>query len=72
IEKWVMKAYNSIINKIADCVVILLPARVDTKWFHLWVYHKAEIRFLKGRLTFRGAINPAPFPSIVVIYRKSQ
>lgn len=65
IGKWVEKAYKS------DCtVVMLLPARTDTRWFHDYIYRKAEIRFVKGRLKFGGSKNPAPFPSMVVIYRR--
>ncbi len=49
--------------------VFLLPARTDTKWFHNLVLPQAkEIRFIKGRLKFGESINPAPFPSMVVIY----
>lgn len=48
----------------------LLPSRTDTKWWHRDVIDaKAEVRFLKGRLTFEGAPHPAPFPSAVVIWR---
>jgi hypothetical protein len=50
-------------------IVMLLPARTDTKWFHNYIYDKAEIRFLKGRLKFGGSKNSAPFPSMVVIFR---
>lgn len=69
IGKWVEKAYRT--NKESgDLVVMLLPARTDTKWFHDFIYHKAEIRFVKGRLKFGGSKNSAPFPSMVVIYRQ--
>jgi len=51
-------------------VVLLVPARTDTKWFHEHVYNIAtEIRFIKGRLKFGGQVNSAPFPSMLVIYR---
>jgi site-specific DNA-methyltransferase (adenine-specific) len=35
-------------------IVMLLPARTDTKYFHDYIYNKAgvEIRFIKGRLIF--------------------
>ena len=69
IGKWVEKAYQT--NKESgDLVVMLLPARTDTKWFHDFIYKKAEIRFVKGRLKFGGSKSGAPFPSMVVIYRK--
>ena len=65
-EAWIKKAYEE--SAHATCVM-LIPARTDTKAFHKYIYGKAEIRFLKGRLKFAGAKNAAPFPSMVVIYR---
>lgn len=65
--KWVAKAYAESLKGLT--VVGLLPARTDTQWFHDYVYGKAEVRFLKGRLTFVGAPAPAPFPSMVVVWR---
>lgn len=57
----------------AELAVFLLPARTDTKWFHHLVLPFAkEIRFVKGRLKFGDAKNSAPFPSMIVIYRKHQ
>jgi site-specific DNA-methyltransferase (adenine-specific) len=50
-------------------VVMLLPARTDTKYFHEYIYNKAEIRFIKGRLKFGGAKCHAPFPSMIVIFK---
>ena len=51
-------------------LVYLVPARTDTRWFHDLVYNKAEIRFIKGRLKFGDSKNSAPFPSMLVIYKK--
>lgn len=65
--KWVRKAYES---EMDGCTSVMLPpARTDTQWFHDYIYHKAEVRFLKGRLKFGESKNSAPFPSMVVIYR---
>lgn len=36
------------------------------------IYNKAEIRFLKGRLKFGNSINSAPFPSMIVIFRRKK
>lgn len=67
IGKWVRKGYEESLN--GALVVMLLPARTDTRWFHEYIYHKAkEIRFIKGRLKFGNSANSAPFPSMVVIY----
>lgn len=56
-------------RKEGTTVVLLIPARTDTKYFHNYIYHKSEIRFIKGRLKFGNSKNPAPFPSMVVIYK---
>jgi len=52
-------------------VVLLLPARTDTSWFHDYCL-KGEIRFLRGRLSFdnQRIRSRAPFPSMVVIFRR--
>lgn len=69
IGKWVEKAY--ITAKIGvGTTVMLLPARTDTKWFHSFIYHIAEIRFIKGRLKFGNSKNAAPFPSMIVIFKR--
>jgi len=52
IIKWVQKADLSTTS--GSTVVMLLPARTDTQWFHEFVLGKAEIRFVKGRLKFGG------------------
>ncbi len=65
IGKWIKKASES------DClVVMLLPARTDTQYFHDFIYKKknVEIEFLKGRLKFNDGKNPAPFPSMIVVF----
>lgn len=70
ISKWVEKAYTEALKGIQ--IVLLIPARTDTTYFHDFINGKAEIRFIKGRLKFldeNGNIfNSAPFPSMVVIY----
>lgn len=71
IGKWVEKAYAE--NMIGGAyVVMLIPARTDTKWFHDYIYNKpnVEIRFIKGRLRFGNSENPAPFPSMLVIFKR--
>jgi len=66
IGKWVQKAYET--SKSGETVVMLLPARTDTQWFHDYIYGKAEIRFIRGRLKFGGSKYNAPFPSMIVIF----
>ena len=69
LPKWVKKCYEE--SQHAD-VVMLIPARTDTRWFHDYIYGKAEIRFIRGRLKFNDGKQGAPFPSMVVIFRASQ
>lgn len=49
-------------------VVCLLPARTDTKLFHEIIRPYGRIEFLRGRVKFVGAVHPAPFPSMIVIF----
>jgi phage N-6-adenine-methyltransferase len=68
IEKWCEKAAME--ARRGALVVGLIPARTDTRWFHRWVVEEgAEVRFVKGRLTFEGSPQPAMFASLIVIWR---
>lgn len=70
LDRWFEKAREA---AAWATVVMLVPARTDTRWFHEHVYHVAdEIRFIKGRLKFGGHKNNAPFPSMLVIYKPTQ
>lgn len=68
IGKWVQKAHDEN-RRNNNYIVMLLPARTDTKWFHDYILGKAEIRFIRGRLKFGGSKNSAPFPSMVVVFK---
>lgn len=68
ISAWVEKCYREG-TKDNTTVVLLIPSRTDTRYFHDFIYNRAEIRFIKGRLKFGGHSNSAPFPSMVVIFR---
>lgn len=67
IVKWMKKAYES----ARDCgalVVCLVPARVETEWWHRYAA-KGEVRFPIGRLRFSESTNCAPFPVAIIIFR---
>lgn len=70
VKAWIHKCFQHSVG--GGTAVLLIPARTDTKWFHDYVYGKAEIRFIKGRLHFNGSKWNAPFPSMIVIYRGDQ
>lgn len=65
--KWVKKGYEESLK--GKLCIFLLPVRTDTDAFHKYIYGKAEIRFLKGRLKFGNSNTPAPFPNMIVIFR---
>lgn len=68
-------------QKEGTAVVMLLPARTDTRRFHQYILGKAEIRFIRGRLAFeldgepirdkKGNPVSAPFPSMVVVWKSN-
>lgn len=66
LPKWIKKAHDE--AEKGALVVMLIPARTDTRAFHDYIYHQAEIRFLRGRIRFVGSKWNAPFPSMVVIF----
>jgi phage N-6-adenine-methyltransferase len=67
LRRWVEKAFES--SKAGATVVMLLPVRSDTVWWHTYVLPYAEIRYLPKRLRFSGSQHSAPFPCAVVIFR---
>lgn len=68
ISEWVKKAYYES-YKADTLICLLIPARTDTRYFQEYILHRAEIRFIKGRLHFNNSKAGAPFPSMIVIYR---
>jgi phage N-6-adenine-methyltransferase len=73
IIKWCKKSYES--SLFGALVVMLVPARTDTKWWHEYAMKAQEIRFIRGRIKFGGCKNSAPFPSAILIFdifRKQQ
>lgn len=67
-RKWVEKCYREGC-KDNTLVVMLMPARTDTKYFHDFVLNRSEIRFCEKRLRFGNSNNVAPFPVLIVIFR---
>lgn len=68
IKHWVKKCFDEHFKNKA-IVVLLIPARTDTSYFHDYIYNKAELRFIRGRLKFNDGTGGAPFPSMLVIYK---
>lgn len=67
LPRWIEKGYQQ--WQLSKTVVFLIPSRTDTRWWHDYCMKASEIRFIKGRLKFKGAKWNAPFPSAVVVFR---
>lgn len=68
---WVKKAYEE--SQKGGIVVMLIPARTDTKYFEKYCTKASQIIFITGRIKFVQGNNkskPAPFPSCVVVFDK--
>ena len=65
---WIKKCYEES-RKPDTTVVMLIPSRTDTKYWHDYVMKSDEIHLVKGRIKFGGGTNSAPFPSAVVVFR---
>tara|TARA_R110002167_G_scaffold26295_1_gene90639 strand:- start:107 stop:514 length:408 start_codon:yes stop_codon:yes gene_type:complete len=64
---WVEKAHLE--AQKGKLVVMLIPARTDTTWFHdIILKNNYKIIFIKGRLNFSNK-GSAPFSSILVIMK---
>jgi hypothetical protein len=69
---WIKKSHEE--WKKGKNVVMLINAVTDTKAFHDYIYGQADIRFLKGRVSFINPEEPdkkqpSPKPSMLVIFR---
>lgn len=74
IGRWLQRGRLAAAEGEAAIVVFLVPAYTSPGWWHDHVLDaerngEAEIRYLRGRLKFKGAKTGAPFASAVVIYR---
>lgn len=67
VRQWVAKAAQEAAQ--GKVVVLLIPARTDTIWWHEHIMRADEIRFIKGRLRFGDGPGRATFPSAIVVWR---
>ena len=50
VDKWVAKSYQECLK--GKKVIMLIPSRTDTNWWHTYIEGIAITRFVKGRLIF--------------------
>ena len=70
IKTWVEKCFYEA-QQDNTVVVMLIPAWTETRYFHQFILHRSEIRFVRGRVKFNGKSNP-PFPNMIVIFRGAE
>jgi len=71
IKHWIEKAYKEG-QKDNTTVVALIPSRTDTRYWHDYVMKADAVYFVKGRLKFGNGDGSAPFPSAVVVFKKTE
>ena len=69
INQWTTKLADEITDGWTTEAVALLPARVDTTWWHELA--PPLVCFIRGRLRFSGYEQSAPFPSAAVYFGPS-
>ena len=67
LSKWVEKAADAAAK--GATVVMLIPARTNTNWFHDICLKRGEVRFIRGRPKFGGADHGLPQPLCLVVFR---
>ncbi len=79
---WVAKAAEEC--QAGSLVVMLIPARTDTAWFHDYIWNEeknachpgVEVRFVRRRIKYefggKPSKNSATFPSVIVIFRPAE
>jgi len=69
LKDWVKKSYHEALKD--NCtIVMLIPARTNTMWWHDYCMKAYEVRFIKGRPKFKGGMHGLPLPSALVVFKK--
>lgn len=66
IKHWIRKSFEE--ARKGKTVVLLIPSRTDTKYWHDYVMKSDEIWLVRGRLKFDDGNNSAPFPSAIIVF----
>lgn len=72
LTKWVTKAYQSS-KETGAFVVMLVPMRPDTQWFHRVAWRASQMWIVEGRVAYNkdtvdGQRGSPAFPSMVVVF----
>jgi phage N-6-adenine-methyltransferase len=66
---WIKKAYLDTYNRLDLTVVMLIPARTNTKWFHNYCMKADEVRFICGRPKFGDSKHGLPQPLAIIVFK---
>lgn len=71
LRKWVEKSYKE--SQKDNCtVVMLIPCKTNTIWWHKFCMKAKEIKLIRGRPKFDNYIHGLPFPLCVVVFEKTE
>lgn len=68
LSNWVEKAFKDS-KEFQSTIVMLLPARTNTKWWHKFCMKSYEIMFIEGRPKFGEAFYGLPQPLALVVFK---
>jgi phage N-6-adenine-methyltransferase len=66
LPEWVAKATRE--SAEGSEIIMLVPARTDTRWWQEHIIFADAICLWRGRLKFKGAPSAAPFPSALAYW----
>lgn len=70
LENWIKKAYHSTQSNNECIVVMLIPARTNTRWWHNYCMNAAEVKFICGRPKFGNAKHGLPQPLAIIVFKQ--
>lgn len=67
LSDWVRHGWEQS-RKHGSTVVMFIPARTNTRWFHRYCMQAKELRFIEGRPRFGDAPHGLPQPLVLVVF----
>ncbi len=67
LKNWVKKSYEEAL-KSGCMVIMLIPARTNTEWWHKYCMKANEVRLIKGRPKFKGCTHGLPQPLAIIVF----
>lgn len=71
LSAWIEKAHSQS-KKHGNRIVVLIPARTNTSWWHEHCMKAKEIIFINGRPKFGDAKHGLPQPLAIIVFEESE